>query len=186
MTLDRDTLEAAAQLCLEERDKADSRDPDPPGSTVNRDHLMGQACMANLLAKKLRSLSAQQEQNTNDLIASTDGLIHEPNTSEFAVSDASDTTFVTICGGTGQPCVDPFCKNCIVTSLRAELEAVKRQIAWLEEKSTLHTRVDILYVVDGYEVEVMHEDGVTSLSPQFHGATLGDAIDAAMKEPGHD
>jgi hypothetical protein len=55
------------------------------------------------------------------------------------------------------------------------------RLKWLEDKSTMHERVDILYVVDGYEVQVMHEDGVTELSPRFHGTTLGEAIDAALK-----
>jgi hypothetical protein len=53
-------------------------------------------------------------------------------------------------------------------------------MAWLEKHSTLHTRVEILYVVDGYEVQVLHEDGVTELSPRFHGETLAAAIDAAI------
>lgn len=52
-------------------------------------------------------------------------------------------------------------------------------LKWLEDNSTLHQRVEILYVVDGYEVQVMHEDGVTELSPRFHGATLAEAISAA-------
>lgn len=51
---------------------------------------------------------------------------------------------------------------------------------WLEKHSTLHTRVEILYVVDGYEVSVWHEDGVTRLSPIFRGASLTEAIDKAI------
>ena len=57
------------------------------------------------------------------------------------------------------------------------------RLKWLEDQNTLHQRVDILYVVDGYEVQVMHEDGVTELSEKHHGATLGEAIDAAMGTP---
>ena len=56
-TARKDERERLVQICLLERDKADKREPDPPGSTVNRDHLMGQGCMANLLAKKFRNLT---------------------------------------------------------------------------------------------------------------------------------
>lgn len=52
---------------------------------------------------------------------------------------------------------------------------------WLEAHHTLHRNVEILYVVDGYEVTVMHEDGVHELSPRAHGATLREAISAAMR-----
>ena len=54
------------------------------------------------------------------------------------------------------------------------------RFAWLEEHSTLHKRVEILYVVDGYEVQIWGEDGVTMLSPSYWGATLRAAIDSAM------
>lgn len=53
-------------------------------------------------------------------------------------------------------------------------------LKWLEDNSTLHKGVEILYVVDGYEVRVMDEDGVTALSPAYHGETLSAAIEAAM------
>jgi hypothetical protein len=55
-----EVLEEAVQLCLAERDKADTRYPDTSGSTMNMDHLMGQGWMANLLAKKLRALKPQR------------------------------------------------------------------------------------------------------------------------------
>ena len=71
--------------------------------------------------------------------------------------------------------------------LMVEIKALKEsappegaRMKWLEDNCTLHRSVEILYVVDGYEVQVMHEDGVTALSPAFHGPTLGEAIDAAM------
>jgi hypothetical protein len=60
------------------------------------------------------------------------------------------------------------------------------RFAWLEANSTLHTHVEILSVVDGYEVQVLHEDGVTELSPRYHGATLRAAIDAAIIDRRHD
>jgi hypothetical protein len=58
-------------------------------------------------------------------------------------------------------------------------ELRKDAIKWLEDNHTLHTSVEILYVVDGYEVTVMHENGVTPLSKTYHGETLLTAIDRA-------
>lgn len=55
-----------------------------------------------------------------------------------------------------------------------------QRLDWLEKFHTLHTSVEILYVVDGYEVTVMNEDGIHELSPRYHGADLRSAIDAAM------
>jgi hypothetical protein len=63
----------------------------------------------------------------------------------------------------------------VIAALRASA-----RMEWLEGKSTLHTSVEILYVVDGYEVVVLHEDGVTEVSPRFHGETLAAAIDKAI------
>jgi len=56
----------------------------------------------------------------------------------------------------------------------------KARLDWLEKHHTLHTQVEILYVVDGYEVTLMHEDGINELSPHFRGDDLRAAIDAAM------
>lgn len=61
-----------------------------------------------------------------------------------------------------------------------EADAESKRMKWLEDQSTLHHRVEILYVVDGYEVQVLHEDGVTEMSPVFHGPTLAAAIDNAL------
>ena len=61
----------------------------------------------------------------------------------------------------------------------AELRKDAIAIKWLEDNHTLHTSVEILYVVDGYEVTVMHEDGVTPISKTYHGDTLLSAIDQA-------
>lgn len=55
-----------------------------------------------------------------------------------------------------------------------------QRFEWLEANSTLHKSVEILYVVDGYQVQVMHEDGVTELTPAYHGETIREAIDAAI------
>lgn len=52
-------------------------------------------------------------------------------------------------------------------------------LQWLENNHALHHEVKILYVVDGYEVTVMHEDGVTALSETYKGATLLEAINQA-------
>jgi hypothetical protein len=58
----------------------------------------------------------------------------------------------------------------------------KDRLDWLEANHTLHKTVEILYVVDGYEVTLMHEDGVTELSTRFHGSDLREAIDKAIKK----
>lgn len=56
------------------------------------------------------------------------------------------------------------------------------QIAWLQKANTLHRQVDILYVVDGYQVTVTHDEH--PISEDFHGETLREAISNAMA--GHD
>lgn len=60
-----------------------------------------------------------------------------------------------------------------------ELEGDAKRLDWLEEKHTLHDSVEILYVVDGYNVDVMIHDGSTCHSSS-HGATLRAALDHAM------
>lgn len=55
-----------------------------------------------------------------------------------------------------------------------------KRIDWLEDNHTLHQKVEILYVVDGYQVTLMHEDGFTEKSPRFEGHDLRAAIDEAM------
>jgi hypothetical protein len=62
----------------------------------------------------------------------------------------------------------------------SEAEAM---LDWLQSKSTLHTEPEILYVVDGYEVSVVR-DGYATVEGPFKGATLRDAIRAAMKGAG--
>ena len=58
------------------------------------------------------------------------------------------------------------------------------RLDWLERNHTLHQSVEIIYVVDGYEVQIVDEDGFTNLSPAFHGADLRSAIDSAIAERG--
>lgn len=64
----------------------------------------------------------------------------------------------------------------------AFLEAQERdtitQVEWLERANTLHRQVEMLYVVDGYEVQLTW-DG-TPISEAFHGETLSDAISKAQ------
>lgn len=55
------------------------------------------------------------------------------------------------------------------------------RLKWLEDNHTLHKSVEILYVVDGYQVTLLHEDGITELSPRYEGHDLASAIDTAME-----
>ena len=57
-------------------------------------------------------------------------------------------------------------------------DAQKSQIDWLQKVNTLHRQVDILYVVDGYEVTVTWDDN--PVSEGFHGETVAEAISKAM------
>ena len=52
------------------------------------------------------------------------------------------------------------------------------QVDWLQKVNTLHRQVDILYVVDGYEVTVTWDD--SPVSEGFHGETVAEAISKAM------
>lgn len=55
-----------------------------------------------------------------------------------------------------------------------------RALGWIEENSTLHRSVDILYVVDGVEVSILQDGEPTG--QKWHGKTLLDAI-AKAAEP---
>lgn len=68
-----------------------------------------------------------------------------------------------------------------LSDYQEELVKADARMQWLEDNSTLHKRVEILFVVDGYEVTIMHEDGVTELSPAYRGESLAEAIDEAIK-----
>lgn len=52
---------------------------------------------------------------------------------------------------------------------------------WLERQHTLHRSVDVLYVVDGYQVTITYDDEPIR-GKEWHGETLRDAFAAAMKE----
>ena len=53
------------------------------------------------------------------------------------------------------------------------------KIEWLQKANTLHRQVDILYVVDGYQVTVLWDE--SPISEAFHGETLDKALEAAME-----
>jgi hypothetical protein len=55
----------------------------------------------------------------------------------------------------------------------------KARLDWFEMRHTLHWHVEILYVVDGYELTVMLED---SPRATYHGAGLREAIDKAIAD----
>ena len=50
---------------------------------------------------------------------------------------------------------------------------------WLERNHTLHRAVEVLYVVDGYQVEITHDD--SRVAGPWHGETLREAYSEAMK-----
>lgn len=54
-------------------------------------------------------------------------------------------------------------------------------LQWLEDCHTLHREVEITYVVDGYQVEVVMDTGASVAGPWF-GLTLADALDTARQE----
>lgn len=65
-----------------------------------------------------------------------------------------------------------------INILKEQLKLAADQFAWLQKVSTLHRQVDILYVVDGYEVTVSWDDN--PISEAFHGETVAEAISKAM------
>jgi hypothetical protein len=60
----------------------------------------------------------------------------------------------------------------------AELERDAERLDWYEQQHTLHGSLELLYVVDGYELSQMAEDGDTRVL-QVYGESLRAAIDAA-------
>lgn len=64
----------------------------------------------------------------------------------------------------------------------AEDKRDAKRLDWLEANHTLHTSVQALYVVDGYEL-VVERDGDWQAGP-YRGETLRAAIDAAMQKGG--
>jgi hypothetical protein len=62
----------------------------------------------------------------------------------------------------------------------AELRKDAARLDWIEAQHTLHRSVELLYVVDGYEVEYLYDGN--SISKPHRGDSLRAAIDAAMGE----
>lgn len=58
------------------------------------------------------------------------------------------------------------------------------RLQWLEDHLTLHKDVELLYVVDGYQVTLLDTTPNKPGEQEFLGETLRDAIDAAMRATG--
>lgn len=54
------------------------------------------------------------------------------------------------------------------------------RLDWYQAQHTLHKSLEVLYVVDGYELSVMAEDGERVVAT-YRGETLRDAIDQAIR-----
>jgi hypothetical protein len=98
------------------------------------------------------------------------------------------------------PCGGSVCRGCEVKCTNVDgrtpdldrmadalIETRKdtERLDWLEAAHTLHNSVEILYVVDGYIVDIMHHDGATC-HKSLHGETLRKAIDALLREDIYD
>lgn len=68
--------------------------------------------------------------------------------------------------------------NAKLNAAEAQRDLAVSQIDWLQKVNTLHRQVDILYVVDGYEVTITWDDN--PVSEGFHGETVAEAISKAM------
>lgn len=55
-----------------------------------------------------------------------------------------------------------------------------QMIDWLERMHTLHQQVEILYVVDGYEITVTH-DGEPIFGQRWRGENLREALTKALR-----
>lgn len=62
----------------------------------------------------------------------------------------------------------------------AERNQLRARAEWLQRMHTLHRAVEMLYVVDGYQVTICWDGD--PISPDYHGETLELAIDKAMAE----
>jgi hypothetical protein len=67
-----------------------------------------------------------------------------------------------------------------LTRERDELLADAQRLNWYESQHTLHKNPELLYVVDGYEISMMEQDGQKVVA-EFFGKSIRDCIDAAMK-----
>lgn len=54
------------------------------------------------------------------------------------------------------------------------------RLDWYQAQHTLHKFIEVLYVVDGYELNLMAEDG-ERVAATYKGETLRDAIDQAIQ-----
>ena len=55
------------------------------------------------------------------------------------------------------------------------------RLDWYESKHTLHKDLELLYVVDGYELSIMDQDGQKVVAC-YSGKNIRECIDAAMRE----
>lgn len=55
-----------------------------------------------------------------------------------------------------------------------------KHIEWLESMHTLHGAVEILYVVDGYQIQRTYDD--TEIGVPIKAGTLTECIDIAIEE----
>lgn len=68
-----------------------------------------------------------------------------------------------------------------IRAIESELKLAREdgaRLDWLERSNTLHQSVELLYVVDGYEVQLIRDDGATCCV-SARGESLRSAIDAA-------
>lgn len=80
-----------------------------------------------------------------------------------------------------EPIVDVSAMADRIDALTRERDEAKKdteRLDWLEAAHTLHNSVEILYVANGYNVDIMHHDGATC-HKSLHGATLREAMDFA-------
>lgn len=54
------------------------------------------------------------------------------------------------------------------------------RLDWYQAQHTLHRSLEVLYVVDGYELSIMADDGDRVLAT-YKSETLRDAIDQAIR-----
>jgi hypothetical protein len=86
-----------------------------------------------------------------------------------------------------QPFTLPDDKDAKIAALESANAALKERLAavekdterldWYEVQHGLHTAVEVLYVVDGYDLSLTYNGDSTA---EFHGDTVRVAIDAAI------
>lgn len=83
---------------------------------------------------------------------------------------------------------DGICIQCETEARTSEffkqflkLKKDKERLDWLEKNSTLHKEIEILYLVDCYEVSTINiRNGVAE---SYRNDSIRTAIDSAMKKP---